>query len=88
MAKTLEYIYGKKPIIYTSMGFYNEYLSPTFDNYPLMIARYSSKRPVLNGNTGYTIWQYSENGRVKGINGTVDLSRFSTNRSLKSIKRK
>ena len=73
--KIYEY-YHCAPIIYTYVNFYNRYLAGRFTNYPLFIARYTDDEPVLSDGTPYVIWQFSERGRVPGINGNVDLNRF------------
>jgi len=68
--------YGSKPMIYSTMGFYNKNLAPHFNKYPLYIGRYSSKQPVINWEGSYTIWQYSETGIIPGIDAYVDLCRY------------
>ena len=70
-----------KPIIYTSASFWNANLNGTaqFAEHPLWVAHYTSK-PQPNipmGFSRYTIWQFSEQGVVKGIKGNVDLDRFN-----------
>lgn len=82
--KIYEY-YHCAPIIYTYVNFYNRYLAGRFTNYPLFIARYTDDEPVLSDGTPYVIWQFSERGRVPGINGNVDLNRFGPGYSLHDI---
>lgn len=77
--------YKVAPIIYTYVNFYNRNLSGRFTNYPLFIARYTETEPELNDGTKYVIWQYTERGRVNGINGNVDLSRFGNGYSVHDI---
>lgn len=77
--------YGCVPMIYTSAVFYNKYLANKFTNYPLFIARYAEGEPSINDGTAYTLWQYSAHGRVPGIKGDVDLSRFGENFSVLDI---
>lgn len=69
--------YGVRPIIYTNGHMYNKYIKGHFKNYPLWIANYQTNNifesiyhPQLK------FWQYSERGRVKGINGHVDFNAF------------
>jgi len=68
--------YGRKPMIYSTMGFYNKNLAPHFNTYPLYIGRYSNAEPEINWEGSYTIWQYSETGIIPGIDAYVDLCRY------------
>lgn len=77
--------YNCEPMLYTMTTFYNKNLSPHFDKCKLFIARYSSSAPVLNGKAKYTLWQYTDQGRIAGIDHTVDLCRFAKGKKLKDI---
>lgn len=77
--------YGVKPIIYTGTHFYNKYLAGHFDDYMFMVARYGDEPPCLDGDPKLVIWQYSDCGRVSGINCHVDLSTFVDDYKLKDI---
>lgn len=77
--------YRCAPIIYTYVNFYNRYLSGRFTNYPLFIARYTDDDPELADGTPYVIWQFSERGRIDGINGNVDLNRFGPGYSVHDL---
>ena len=73
---TVESNYGIRPVIYTNIDFYKNYLQNYFDDYPLWIAHYL--QPVKPRITRtWSIWQHSENGRVNGIKATVDFNVFS-----------
>ena len=67
--------------IYTIKSFWNsnvDWHRHDFTRYPLWVAYYGEKQVLLPGNwSGWNMWQYTENGRVPGINGSVDLSRFA-----------
>lgn len=80
----LEEHYGCKPMIYTGASFFNNNLGRTFVDYPLFIARYASNEPRVE-NATWTLWQFSDRGRVPGIVTNVDLSRFNKGRSLRDI---
>ena len=56
------------------------------DRYPLMIAQYRPPEPVLKDGNDYLIWQYTGKGRLRGINGYVDKSRFMGDHKLKEIR--
>jgi len=77
--------YKVAPIIYTYVNFYNRNLSGKFTNYPLFIARYTETEPEMSDGTKYVIWQFSERGRIDGIKGNVDLSRFGNGYSVHDI---
>ena len=68
--------YGVQPMIYSTMGFYNKNLAPHFNKHHLYIGRYSSTEPEINWEGEYTIWQYSEQGIIPGIDAYVDLCRY------------
>jgi lysozyme len=69
--------YGVKPIIYTNVDFYNQYLGGTdFDDYPLWVAHYYQEhKPRITRD--WIFWQHSEEGRVNGILSRVDFNVFS-----------
>ena len=77
--------FGVKPMIYSTMGFYNKNLTPHFNKYRLYIGRYSNAEPEINWEGEYTIWQYSETGIIPGIDAYVDLCRFNSNNWLEDI---
>ncbi len=85
-AKMVEDYYGCKPIIYTYESFFRNNLGKAFADYPIFIAKYSrtEDQPNING-VKWILWQYSESGRVNGITGRVDLSRFNKGHSLNDI---
>lgn len=76
---------GKRPIIYSGPGFlkYNFVVSgggpPLWTkDYILWIANYGVSQPFLpKGWLKWTFWQYSEAGRINGINSAVDLDWFN-----------
>ena len=77
--------YGVYPMIYTNERIYNDHLSKDFKKYHLFIANYKSRLPELKDGARYTIWQFSERGRIEGIKERVDLDRFHPDFSLSSI---
>ena len=80
--------YGKKPMIYGTQSSYNTYCAPKlkYNNLPLYIGRYGHNAPEIEGEGSYTIWQYSENGKINGIPKAVDLARFRKGYGVKDIK--
>ena len=85
-AKLIKKKYGKKPLIYSHVKFYNSPLSPRFNNYFLFMSRYSSVRPSIKGIGRHNIWQFSDRGKICGISGHVDLNRFMLGTSLADIR--
>ena len=80
--------YGCIPMIYSSQVFYNKYLAPKDNRYHLYLGRYNKIPPTITGKGTYTIWQYTESGKINGISTAVDICRFHPNHSLNSIRLK
>ncbi len=71
----IEQKYRSKPIIYTNVDFYENYLAGDFDGYPLWVAHYFAKnKPCISRD--WLFWQHNENGRVNGISASVDFNVF------------
>lgn len=64
---------GKRPIIYTSLHFYETKFKNEFLNEKFWVASYS-RQPNLENDKRIVIWQYSESGQIPGINKPVDLN--------------
>ena len=82
----VEQAYHQQPLIYTFRNFYNRHLIGQIDNYKLMIAMYTEEEPVLADGRDITMWQYTSHGRIIGIRGSVDKSRFMGDHGLRDIK--
>lgn len=68
--------YKVKPIIYTNIDFYKNFLDGHFEDYPLWVAHYYVKdKPRIERR--WTIWQHNEKGRVNGIDAPVDFNVFN-----------
>lgn len=78
--------YHQKPLLYTFTNFYNNYLAGKINGYPLMIAQYTTREPELIDDRDITMWQYTGKGRINGINGYVDKSRFMGKHGLREIR--
>ena len=81
----LEEAYGVKPVIYGTNRSYNEFCAPEFNDYPMYIGRYGDNKPVVKGPSHYTVWQYSEKGKIKGILKDVDLCRFHPEKGIEDL---
>lgn len=65
-----------KPIIYTNVDFYENFLAGKFDDYPLWIAHYLVQdKPRIQRH--WTFWQHNEKGHVNGIDANVDFNVFN-----------
>jgi len=88
----VEKAYKQKPLLYTFTNFYNRHLAgrltEVLADYKLMIAQYNGEEPVLKDGRDYNMWQYTGKGRIGGINGYVDKSRFMGRHSLREIRYK
>ena len=86
----VEAAFGRKPIIYSRQYFLQDYFSeagggpPSWaKDHPLWLAQYPNNyvegmQPYLpRGWFKWTFWQYSDKGRVNGINAKVDLNVFN-----------
>ena len=81
----IEEAYQQKPLLYTGRNFYNKYLQGKVDEYKIMIAMYTDEEPVVADEREITMWQYTGKGRVGGISGYVDKSRFMGQHSIREI---
>lgn len=82
----MESAYHQKPLIYTGRNFYNKHLQGKIDDYRIMIALYTDEEPVLADGRDVTMWQYTGKGRIVGVNGYVDKSRFMGRHGLREIR--
>ena len=82
----IEEAYHQQPLIYTFRNFYNKHLVGKINDYKLMIAMYTEEEPVLADGRDITMWQYTSHGRIVGIRGSVDKSRFMGNHGLREIR--
>lgn len=81
MVDRLEERTGRKPMIYTSYYMWRHMTTePNWggDEFPLWVAAYNNVGPgqLPKGWTDWTVWQYSSNGKIDGINGNVDLDKW------------
>ena len=77
MLEDMERHYGKKPIIYTSVDFYQSILhSDALSDYPIWVRSTKYHPTVRYGSRKWTFWQYRSDGNVPGIRGNVDQNCF------------
>lgn len=64
---------GYKTGWYSNLDWVRNYLtSSALDSWPLWFAQYASRK-TYSGKADVVMWQYSDKGRVNGINGNVDM---------------
>lgn len=83
----IEEYYHQKPLIYTGANFYDKYLAGSLpEEYKTMIAQYTDYEPTLIDDRDITMWQYTGKGRIGGVKGNVDKSRFLGRHGLREIR--
>lgn len=65
-----------RPIIYTGLKFYEDYLADNFDEYPLWIAHYYQPKLRLD-KSKWKFWQHSDRAKINGIGHIVDFNAFN-----------
>lgn len=81
----LEDFYHKKPILYVTSEFYNDFVAYKFDNNPIWI-RDIYTQPALVDSREWTLWQYANRGHHDGIDTFVDLNVFhGTEQQFKTL---
>lgn len=65
-----------KPIIYSGLTYYQDYLKGYFDGYPLWIAHYYKSNLRIDASENWYFWQHSDKARINGINHVVDFNAF------------
>lgn len=64
---------GMRPVIYTSLNFYETKFRNKFPGYKFWLAAYS-RQPLYMPEEAVIHWQFSESGRLPGIDNDVDLN--------------
>ena len=81
----VENYFGQKPMIYTVNSFYNLNLSGKYKEYHFLIGRYGPNAPNMRDKTSWTIWQFSETGKVEGIPQNVDIDVLNDKYNLQDL---
>ena len=71
--RTLEKYYDRKPIIYTNIETYENFIKGNFDDYDLWLCKLCNEPKTVK----WKIWQYSHQGVVPGIKSDVDMNVFN-----------
>ncbi len=65
-----------RPIIYSGLKFYKDYLMGFYDDYPFWVAHYHQPKLKL-ADKSWKFWQHSDRARINGINHVVDFNAFN-----------
>jgi lysozyme len=65
-----------KPIIYSGLKFYQDYLMSYYDGYPFWVAHYHQPKLKL-ASKAWKFWQHSDKARINGVNHAVDFNAFN-----------
>jgi len=66
-----------KPMIYSGLTFYKNYLAGYFDDYNLWIAHYYQPELNIGNTTKWEFWQHSDKAKINGINHVTDFNVFN-----------
>ncbi len=73
----ITFVYHRQPILYVTNEFYTAYLQRKFTKYPIWISDFYNMPDLHRDERTWLLWQYSERGRVAGIDTLVDLNVFN-----------
>jgi lysozyme len=73
----IEKHYGKRPIIYTSIDFYEDNNLSSFKGYDWWLRSVSAHPHDRYDGENFLFWQYTGTGRVPGIAGDADINVFN-----------
>jgi lysozyme len=77
--------FGQKPMIYTVNSFYNHHLSGKYNSYHFLIGRYGENPPNMRDKSDWTIWQFSQTGKIEGVTELVDIDVINKKYSLNDL---
>ena len=82
MLQDMERAYGKRPVIYVTVDFYQHVMHPNeFSDYPVWVRSVKHSPPVTYPGRRWAFWQYQSDGVVPGIRGKVDRNAFAGTRA-------
>jgi lysozyme len=80
MLNEMERHYGKRPVIYTTVDFYQAILADgAFKDYPIWVRSTKYHPAVKYGSRAWRFWQYQSDAYVPGIATKVDKDAFAGN---------
>ena len=69
--------YGKRPIIYTTIDFFDRNGLASLQGYPYWLRSTAGHPTEKYGSHPFTFWQYTGTGTVPGISGDADINVFN-----------
>jgi lysozyme len=69
--------YGKKPVIYTTVDFFDENGLSSFKGYPYWLRSTAGHPSEKYGPHPFTFWQYTGTGVIPGIKGDADINVYA-----------
>jgi lysozyme len=77
MLEEMERHYGRRPVIYTSVDFFEAILSDgAFSDYPIWVRSTKHHPSVRYGSRKWHFWQFQADGYTPGIVGHVDQNAY------------
>jgi len=77
MLEMMERHYGKRPVIYSTVDFYEAILHPSaLEEYPIWVRSTKYSPHVHYGARKWHFWQFQSDARIAGIKGNVDRNAF------------
>jgi lysozyme len=76
-SEALERHYGKRPIIYTTVDFFEENRLARFPGHHFWLRSVADHPDARYGEHPFLFWQYTGTGKVPGIRGDVDINVFN-----------
>ncbi len=73
----VEKYYGKRPIIYTTIDFFEDNDLSRFRNYPFWLRSVAGHPDEKYSGLPWTFWQYTGTGILPGIDGDADINTFN-----------
>jgi len=80
--RLIENHYGKRPIIYTTVDFFERNGLAEFKNYPLWLRSVAGHPDERYGGHPWMFWQYTGTGIIPGITTPTDINVFSSSRAV------
>lgn len=78
--QTLTAYYGKRPIIYTTVDFYDDNALWELSGYPYWLRSVAGHPSDVYPNQNWAFWQYTGTGIVEGVEGPTDINAFAGSR--------
>ncbi len=69
--------YGKRPVIYTTVDFFDDNDLRQLSEYPFWLRSVARSTRRNTGPIHWTFWQYAGTGSIPGIRGDADINTFA-----------